>query len=70
MRKYKIITKIGNKTDGTAHCVKYNTSDLIKFTQFMDTKYPTWRWFNVYCKETGQQVGNFTKNNRPSVKYI
>ena len=68
MKKYKIITKIGNNADGSANCVKYNCSDLISYCRFLDTKYPHWTWSNVYDKESKAQLGSFTNRNRPSEK--
>lgn len=50
--------------------VKYRTSDLIQFAHFLDTKYPDWRWFNVFNKTTKQQIANFTRSNRPTTKHV
>jgi hypothetical protein len=69
-KKYKVVAKIGNNENGTAKCVKYNVNDLVKFAEFLDTKFPTWTWFNVYSKETKLQIGNFTKFKRPTAKFI
>lgn len=63
---YRVIVKIGNKLSGEAHTLKYRTSNLLKFTEFLDIKWPEWRWYNVYDKKTGAQVGNFTKFDRPT----
>ncbi|MEQ8580098.1 MAG: hypothetical protein RIB01_15420 [Balneola sp.] len=49
---------------------KYRTSNLLKFTEFLDETWPTWKWFNVYDKKTDRQLGNFTNKDRPSGKYI
>jgi hypothetical protein len=66
--RYTVIVKIGNKPDGSAHCLKYRVTDLLKLTQFLDRKWPGWKWFNVYAK-TGinkrEQLASFTKNSRP-----
>jgi hypothetical protein len=69
-KKYKVIAKVGNNENGTAKCVKYNVNDLVKFSQFLDKQFPTWRWFNVYSKETKVQIGSFTKFNRPHSKFV
>jgi hypothetical protein len=46
--------------------VKYRTvRNLVKFTVFLDTNFPTWRYYNVFDKETKIQIASFTKNNRP-----
>jgi hypothetical protein len=64
-KKYTCIAKIGNKLDNSAKCVKYRLNDLLKFSLFLDCKFPTWTYFNVYLKETRKQVLNFTKHKRP-----
>lgn len=72
-KKYKVIVKIKNNPDGTAHCVKYRVTDLIKFTLFLDMKWNNWRWFNVYSNigvNKGEQLANFTKNNRPESRFV
>jgi hypothetical protein len=67
-KKYMCIVKVGNNLDKTAKCVKYRSNNLLKFTLFIDKKFPEWKWFNVFLKETGKQVMNFTKFNRPMGK--
>lgn len=72
-KKYKVIVKIKNNTDGTAYCVKYRCDNLQKLLVFLDTKWSEWKWFNVYAntgKDKGKQLANFTKNNRPKSRYI
>jgi hypothetical protein len=61
--KYKVIAKVSDD-----HFVKYRTENLLKFTAFLDKEYSGWRWFNVFFK--GEQIGNFTKNNRPVTKRL
>ncbi len=73
VKKYKVIVKIKNNLDGTAHCVKYRVTNLIKFTQFLDKKWSGWKWFNVYSNtgiNKGKQLANFTKNIRPESRFI
>jgi len=60
IKKYKVIAKVGNNK-----FVKYNVTNLIAFTKFLDAKFKDWRWFNVYDKSSKKQLNNFTKNNRP-----
>jgi hypothetical protein len=48
----------------------WHTSDLIDFQRFLDTKYPEWCYFNVYCKETNINLGSFTKYKRANSKKI
>ena len=67
-KKYLCIVKLGNNPDKTAKCVKYRSNDLLKFTSFIDRKYPEWKWYNVFLKETREQVNNFTKYKRPHGK--
>jgi len=72
-KKYKVIVKVKNNPDGTAHCVKYRVTDLIRFTRFLDIKWNGWKWFNVYSNtgvNKGDQLANFTKNNRPESRFV
>lgn len=72
-KRYAAIVKIGNNQDGTAHCVKYRFDDLLRFTKFLDIRWSSWRWFNLYPNRgagKGRQIANFTKNKRPSKKYV
>jgi ABC-type uncharacterized transport system permease subunit len=64
MEKYKVIAKVGDEK-----FVKYRSENLLSFTRFLDTKFPTWRWFNVYSS-TGQQIANYTTKNRPLYKQV
>ncbi|MBN1971093.1 MAG: hypothetical protein JW870_17130 [Candidatus Delongbacteria bacterium] len=68
-KKYLAIVKIGNNADGTANCIKYRFDDLLKFAAFLDKKWDTWKWFNVYSNRgvnKREQVGNFTNKKRPN----
>ena len=72
-KKYKAIVKIKNNPDGTAYCVKYRFDDLLKFTKFLDSSWSEWKWFNVFSNKDenkNQQLGSFTKNNKPISKFI
>lgn len=66
--KYRCIVKVIN-SEGDQF-LKYRVNDLIKFCKFLDVKFPEWKWFNVYDKKTGDQIGNFTINNRPKHRFI
>ena len=72
-KKYTVNAKINNNPDGSAYCVKYRVNDLIRFTNFLDNKWPDWKWFNVYS-DSGinkwVQLTNFTKNKRPLRKFF
>lgn len=62
---YKVWVKTGND------CHKeWHTSDLIDLQSFLDTKYPEWRYFNVYDKKTNIELGRFTKFKRANSKVI
>ena len=66
MALYTIITKVGKD-----QFVKYrNVSNLIRFTSFLDNKFPTWKYFNVYDKSSKKQIASFTVNNRPTLSKI
>ena len=72
-KKYKVIVKIKNNPDGSAHCIKYRVTDLLKFTQFLDKTWSEWKWFNVYENlgvNKGNQIANFTKGNRPISRFL
>jgi hypothetical protein len=56
---------VGKSSD---HFVKYHTSNLLDFVNFLDKDYPTWRWFNVYNTKDNIQIANYTKNKRPTTK--
>lgn len=73
--KYRVIAKVSKTKleSGQDHCVKYRTSNLIDFANFLDSQYPEWCWFNVfrYVKGgKGDRLASFTKYNRPTAKTI
>jgi len=77
-KRYKVIIKV----PCTAKCYdkkcvncnrnfkKFNCDNLLSLVRFLDTDYPTWRWFNVFKYVgkglKGPQIGNFTQSNRPT----
>lgn len=63
MKRYTLIVKAEHTP---AKFVKYRASDLLKFCAFLDKRWPSWTWANVYDKETREQVGSFTKYRRPT----
>ncbi len=72
-KKYKAIVKIKNNPDGTAFCIKYRFDDLLKFTNFLDSSWQEWKWYKVFSNKNeniGQQIGSFTKHNKPNSRYI
>ena len=72
-KKYKVVAKVGNKEVGNQGFVKYNVNNLRLFASFLDKKFPDWRYFNVYSwtkDSTGNQIGSFTKNKRPTSGHI
>jgi hypothetical protein len=65
--------KLSNNPNGTARCLKYRFNDLKLFTEYLDKKWQSWKWYNVYANQgelKGQQLGSFTKNNKPKNKTI
>jgi hypothetical protein len=60
IKKYKIIAKISDND-----FVKYHSQNINSFIQFLDKKFPDWRWGNVYDAKTGEQISSFTRNKRP-----
>jgi len=64
-KKYKCIVKVGPKK-----FVSYHVTNLLLFTAFLDRHFPDWRYCNVFSKKTGEQLGNFSKNNRPTSRFI
>jgi hypothetical protein len=72
-KRYRVIVKVGNLPDGRAQCLKYRVDNLRKFTAFLDSKWPAWRWFNVYANRgeaKGTQLESFTKNKRPVSDFL
>ena len=67
-KKYVVIARI--KEHGFWRVAKWNCNNLLSFTAFLDRNFQEWAWFNVYDKYTREQVGNFTKFNRPMHKFI
>lgn len=65
MKKYTCIAKVGPEK-----FVKYRLNNLKDFTAFLDRKWPDWRFFNVYDKQTKEQLANFTKTNRPNSAFL
>lgn len=58
---YDVIVKAETNT-----FLKYrNVSNLLTLASFLDINYKNWRYMNVYCKKTKQQLASFTKNNKP-----
>lgn len=63
-KKYKVIAKVSSDK-----FVKYNVNDLLSFSRFLDAKFSEWRWFNVFDKLTGEQIGSYTCKDRPTRKH-
>lgn len=67
-KKYKVIAKINNDK-----FVKYNVNNLITFSNFLDREFGGFMWFNVYTYVKGgkgEQIANYTKNNRPNTRHV
>lgn len=65
VQKYKIIAKVEPND-----FKKWQTSNLLTFTNFLDQTYPSWRWFNVYDKKTKKQLANYTNQKRPTTRFV
>ena len=70
MKRYKVIVKVSSE-----HFCKWRCNDLISLTNFLDKDWSDWRFFNVFdnIKDSPtyrQQIGSFTKQNRPISKVI
>jgi len=73
-KRFNCLTKVGNVNGvpaGNNGFITFHTvTNLIKFTAFLDEKYPDWRYFNVYDKNTKSKLGSFTKNRKPRAAYL
>jgi len=56
-RKFCIIAKVGND-----FFVKYRCNDINNCLNFIQTKYPDFRYANIFNKVTRQQIHSYTKN--------
>ena len=55
MTKYTVIVKVSNE-----RFLKYrNVTNFEKFNAFLERKFPSWRWYNVY-DGGGNQVSSHT----------
>ncbi len=71
-KKYRVIAKIlcqnclhekshGRLNLNCTNCtfIKHHVNNLVKYTEFLDTKYPNWVWFKVYDYETESLLETF-----------
>lgn len=70
MKKYKspysAIIKLSND-----RFIKYTyVRNPYKLFLYLEKHYPTWRYCNLFCRNNGLQVGNFTKNQPPTQNYF
>ena len=64
--KYAAIIKVDNEK-----FIKYNyVRNPYKLYIYIEKHYPNWRYCNLFSRETGLQVGNFTKKSPPSRNYF
>lgn len=59
-KRYTLIVKVGNND-----FKKWRANDLLKFVVFLNKSHSEWRWFNVFCNKSKEQIGNFTKKEPP-----
>jgi hypothetical protein len=59
--------KCSDKKCPNCQFLKYaRVRNLLKFCSFLDSKFPLWRWFNVYDnKQNGLQIASYTQTKRP-----
>jgi len=63
--KYAIIAKISEDK-----YVKYHSDNLLSFTRFLDTKFSSWKWFNVYNPVTRLTLASYTQARKPTSKQL
>jgi hypothetical protein len=56
---YKVIVKVQLNT-GTWVFRKFNTSMLITFIRWVESKYKAWLYVNIYDLRTGNLYGSYT----------
>jgi hypothetical protein len=63
---YNIIIKIGGE-----EFAKYRqVTDLLRFVQFANTRFPQWRYMNVFDHKSKEQVASYTRKNPPTKKTV
>lgn len=63
---YNVICKVEKE-----RFIKYrNVSNLLSLCAYLDNHFSTWQYFNVYDKNTLNQVASYTPKNRPTSKRI
>lgn len=65
MSKYNVIVKVSSD-----QWLKYVVNDLLLFTKFLDKKFSTWLYFNVYEYKTREHLASFQQKNRPKKSKI
>jgi len=64
-KEYTVIIKVGHEK-----FIKYRKVKRFRsLRNYLDEKFPSWRYINVYCRNTKTLVGSFTKNNPPVRQY-
>lgn len=62
-RRYTVIAKVGI---GNEHYKWRQVTNLLRFTSFLDNKYPNWKYFNVYCSKSKEEIARFTCKDKPN----
>ena len=70
MKRFTVIVKVGKSEKEKEKFVKYRVNDILKFVHFLDFKFPTWCWANVYSTKTRQQLGSFSCKNLPKKRFF
>jgi len=70
VKRYTIIVKIGKTSTQKEKFVKYHVNNILNFVHFLDLKFPTWRWANVFSTKTREQLGSFTSKKPPQTRFF
>lgn len=70
VKTYRVITKTGEIRNNSDHFAKHHVNNLVSYAAYLDKSFPNWKYFNVFDKETEQQIASFTKNKRPTSKQL
>lgn len=69
----KVSSKRKKLEDGKIHedIIWLHSNNLLSLCDYLDRRYPDWKWFNVFDnRNKSQQIASYTKNNRPSHKFV
>ena len=64
--RYTVICKVGVDDFKKWRAV----TNLIRFTEFLDTTYPSWRFYNVFDSKTKEQIASYTQKRKPQTRFV